>query len=1455
MLGTYLLLLLVFNFSPLQQQVTRALERSLQRLLHTEVRIGSIDVGLFNRLSLNDVCVFDQRGDSLLRADLVSVKVEFAPFFRGKVSLRTVSLLDAQIRLYAAESDGPSNFQFLIDAFQSDTPQPDKDFHFRINSLILRRCALTYDVNDRPLTPRHFNTAHIGISGLNANISLKCLTQDSINMRVRALSFREQSGFDVQALSLRAAANRRHGEISHLKLQLPGSFFAKENLSADYELEDTVDFWSTLQVQGELDGVSVCSDDIACFLPRLRDLHQTVRLTTSFRISPRRWVFSRLGVTTDGLGLDLRSDVVIERKSGRVSGVSAEVERLRVDNRLVEELYTVFSEKEYPAELRAMSHFDYAGNVTYRPEGESRVRGRLLTGVGRLLGEVTGRDRHWTARFNLSDFDFRKIFQHPWAPEQVALTADMKADFPQAGHPDVKGDLTVTSMCLNQNTFQNIRLAGEWRGRRMSAAVTSPNALADFSVEARAQFDGQRFSDVQLEGDVRNFQPKAVGWTEYFGNAGLSAHVRMEAASVDPLNPEGTLSVRDFRMSGEQPYQLQQLSLVALPSSRGTSLKLRSDFGRIDWEGSLRFQELQQALTGWVGQCLPHTFSPATADTTGRQWKLNVQLLNSDFFTEVLHLPLAFEAPVRLEGHFAPAAQGLFVSCVAPDLKFNATELSDVRLLLRNNGPELFSRMQFNKRLRKTDLRVEMDVNTQEGKLQTELLWGGQHLYAGTLRAETAFLPDSCVSTRMYPSQVTIKDTVWQVLPGQVDWKGNAMEIRDFGIHRADQSLRLNGCLSKSSADSLSIALQKIDVQYILDLFSIDPVAFSGWATGKVNVSNTLDSLRLHADLDIPDFYFNGGLMGHANIRGAWSKADPRIYLWGDMEEENWGFTRVRGYVSPAEKGLDLRVESKNTNVHFLNRYIGSILGDMEGRTTGNCRIYGPFGALDFEGEEKVDLSTRILATGVRYHLSGGTVKMSPGRFDFDGFSMNDGALGAGQLQGALLHTHLADLRYNFRASVDNLLVYDQAQTIDMPFYATVYGTGRVGISGKPGELQADINMRPEKKTVFVYSVDSPDSFSDVQLLKLSDPTDTLRTPTAGAGEEEDEGTGSSTDIRLNFLIDMNPAADMKVVMDGKAGDHLLVHASGPIRASYYNKGRFDMFGRLNIEDGVYKMSIQDVIRKDFEFMPGSSINFTGDPYEGDLNLRAVYTVNSASLADLNIGNNLSDNSVRVNCVLNFSGKVKAPQVSFDLELPTVSEDVQQMVRNLISTEEEMNMQILYLLGVGRFYTYNYAATEAAESQSQSSVAMKSFLSNTLSSQLNNIISNAMGTSNWSFGANFSTGSVGWSDMEVEGILSGRLLDNRLIINGNFGYRDRPAYSTSTNFVGDFDVRYLITPNGGVSLKAYSATNDRYFSKSSLTTQGIGILLKRDFRNLKDLFNFRRKRKAAPADAAAGKQK
>lgn len=108
-----------------------------------------------------------------------------------------------------------------------------------------------------------------------------------------------------------------------------------------------------------------------------------------------------------------------------------------------------------------------------------------------------------------------------------------------------------------------------------------------------------------------------------------------------------------------------------------------------------------------------------------------------------------------------------------------------------------------------------------------------------------------------------------------------------------------------------------------------------------------------------------------------------------------------------------------------------------------------------------------------------------------------------------------------------------------------------------------------------------------------------------------------------------------------------------------------------------------------------------------------------------------------------------------------------------------MNMQILYLLGIGKFYMENNTG------ERQSSDMMSSVLSSTLSGQLNNMLSQIIDNNNWNIGTNLSTGEKGWTDMEVEGILSGQLLNNRLIINGNFGYRDNPM--ANTNFVGDFE--------------------------------------------------------------------
>jgi len=213
-----------------------------------------------------------------------------------------------------------------------------------------------------------------------------------------------------------------------------------------------------------------------------------------------------------------------------------------------------------------------------------------------------------------------------------------------------------------------------------------------------------------------------------------------------------------------------------------------------------------------------------------------------------------------------------------------------------------------------------------------------------------------------------------------------------------------------------------------------------------------------------------------------------------------------------------------------------------------------------------------------------------------------------------------------------------------------------------------------------------------------------------------------------------------------------------------------------------------------------------------------------------------NNNTVKVNCIINMTGKLAAPVLDFDLDLPTVNDEERQLVRSAITTDEQMRTQIIYLLGVGKFYTFDYANTD----NRTSSNTMTSLLSSTLSGQLNNILSQALNMSNWNFSSNFSTGQEGWSDLEVEGILSGRMLDNRLLFNGNLGYREDQL--KKSNFVGDFDLQWLLNQSGEVRVKLYNMTNDRYFAKQTLNTQGVGLIYKRDFNNWADLFRWRKKK-------------
>ena len=629
-----------------------------------------------------------------------------------------------------------------------------------------------------------------------------------------------------------------------------------------------------------------------------------------------------------------------------------------------------------------------------------------------------------------------------------------------------------------------------------------------------------------------------------------------------------------------------------------------------------------------------------------------------------------------------------------------------------------------------------------------------------------------------------------------------------------------------------------MEVDYILDLVNFHTVEFSGKATGIANVSSLFGRFAANADLRVNDFKFENGRMGTLQAKANWNQEAEQIDIHAIADDGEEAKTLINGYVSPVHETIDLEIDAQGTYLDFMHSFTKTFLSHITGHAEGDVRLAGTLDNINLTGNLVVDGKATVTALNTTYKLERDTLVMIPDEIELKRMTVLDKDGHRAYLSGGIHHEHLTNLSFDLYIDAENLLAYDFDDFGDSSFYGTVYASGNVGIHGHGNDVVIDCDVTPQKNSVFVYNAATPDAISRQEFIEWDNDE---ATDNQKKNDKNSSNRATETDIYINFLVNTTPDATLRLLMDKNTNDYITLNGEGSIRATFHNKGAFNMFGTYTVDHGTYGITIQNIIKKNFTFNRGGTIVFGGDPYQAALNLQAVYTVNSVSLSDLNIGNSFTNNTIRVNCLMNIGGQPAAPQVEFDLEMPTVNADEQQMVRSVINGQQEMNQQVVYLLAIGRFY--NQGANNADEQKpDRTTLAMQSFLSGTLSTQINTLLNQIIKNDNWNFGANISTGNEGWHNAEYEGIISGRMFNNRLVLNGQFGYRDN-ATRANPSFIGDFDLQYLLYPSGNLALKVYNQTNDRYFTKSSLNTQGIGIIMKKDFNNLRDLFSSQKKKK------------
>ena len=1422
----------LLNNKKIQQDAALHVVRIAQAALGTDVSAGRVQLVYPFGITIDDLTVYDLSHDTLAHAASVSLRLKPFQLIRKKVSITSVRVNSPTVLLSKDSIDAQPNYAFLTDLFSGG----NGSMAFRANSILVRNGSVRYDLRTAEQTDSLFNPNHIGISALTASISIKDISADSVSVIVRKLAFTEQSGFRLTRTRGAVTIGTDMTQLSGITFSTPSSEFVAERLTAAIGMKTPL----SGVPQAEFDIRSTFTgSDFKAFIPQMASVTDPLNITLKGKSGDEK-------LNINGLYLRAPHSVIDLGMSGSLLLDSA----MHVTGYRDLEAHGTFS-ATLPAWLEGQlrgfglvvpSQLASLGDGSFKAslEGdgmdiESDIE--LNSRAGNLKCSLAGLDNKYDITLNAADVNLTSITGITDLG-QCNLTAQAQVETQDDG---LTGNFStnIGSIEYKRYQYRDINVSGAFDQEFLFTDLKFTDANGSLKLYAGVGTGDIPFYTIKVDADSLNLAAYNLSARD---SMSLTSTLAADLIGPDLDHMTGRISVDSLSYADRIDSWFMNNLTVSIGEYNDLIkvISVYSDFMNMSVVGDYKLTQLPASLAKASSDILP-TIGKMVADNIGAQgylhstnsFSVEASIDRLDFLPAVFHYPVSLDRPAHLQMTFIDDDSICIGQLTVPQITVAGQTLRDAMVSVNSTDGTGYAHIMGSlddQNEGGTDINVSLmaftDIvrGTYSWNNTTANINGTAKTLSQFFRYDTRRGLKSL--TFVDTTNVLVNGTRWDLSIARISTDNHKVSISDFSASNQNQYLYADGTISADSSDVIRLSMKNIDLGHTLSILGSNNAGLEGIASGEIFLAGVLGNPAFYGMCDISDFRFMDSYHGDLTANCNWNSSDRRVEMKATMVDKDIAATTVTGQYYPDSRYIDATIDADHTDLHFLNTWTHSAFQDLGGRAIGKLRLFGNLPDLDMEGEAILEDGYFVQDdVNTTFYVKRDTLWFEPGQMIFRDVEFYDKQGHDGLLTCILTHDKFSYWRVDMTADVADMLVYYQPVTEKSDISASVYAEGSMTLKYHPATgLAITVDARTAPGTRINYNPSSA-SVADYNFLTIVDRnTIHMNADTVKAIIPAKTKTGKR--FSLDFVIRCSEDALVEMSLASLNG---FFRGNGDISLKYDSKDGPVINGIYNLSYGQCSLSLEDLIRKNFTLMEGSYVRFNGDPLDTEFNLQTYHNVNSVSIYDLD-PSATSSNNVRVRCLMDITGNVSDPNITFNIDMPSGTSEERDILASATSTEEQRNTQFMYLLVIGRFFTYDMNTVSNGLTPS----TMESLVNSTVSAQINNLLSQVLDNEKVSISSNLSASSylsndaTNLNNKELEGILEAHLLDNRLLVNGSFGYRENTINNTS-NFIGDLEVKYKLFPRKGISIKGYNKANDKYFSKTTLTTQGVGLVFERDF--------------------------